>query len=226
MSFAFTAKIQDQEIPVTGKGSIDGNSIRGTINAMGQRREFQRYAHTKMMKTRLEFRLQTAIWIEPILKSRNSKRFSEEFTMKRHSAILLTALIAALAAVAQAQNKGEVLIKNATIMTASHGMIEGGSILIRDGKIAAVGKNGEVRAGPNAKVIDATGMYVTPGIIDAHSHSALRLGQRRHRFGFGDGADEGRASTRRDINIYRQLAGGTTTITPCTAAPTRSAART
>jgi imidazolonepropionase-like amidohydrolase len=36
LSFAFTAKLQDQDIPVTGKGSIDGNSIRGTINAMGQ----------------------------------------------------------------------------------------------------------------------------------------------------------------------------------------------
>src|SRR5215468_5357613 len=34
LSFAFTAKIQDQEVPVTGKGSIDGNSIRGTITAM------------------------------------------------------------------------------------------------------------------------------------------------------------------------------------------------
>src|SRR5262245_10407621 len=88
--------------------------------------------------------------------------------MKRHSAILLTALIVALCVVAQAQNKGEVLIKNA-----SHGVIEGGSILIRDGKIAAVGKNSEVKASSNAKVIDATGLYVTPGIIDAHSHSAL-----------------------------------------------------
>src|SRR5215475_3040389 len=99
--------------------------------------------------------------------------FSENLTMKRYSAILLTALITALALVAQAQNKGEVLIKNATIMTASHGVIENGSVLIRDGKIAAVGKNSEVKAGPNARVIDATGMYLTPGIIDAHSHSAL-----------------------------------------------------
>jgi imidazolonepropionase-like amidohydrolase len=123
----------------------------------------------------------------------------------------LTALVVALASAAQAQNKGEVLIKNATIMTASHGVIEGGSILIRDGKIAAVGKNGEVRAGANAKVIDATGMYVTPGIIDAHSHSAL------------DSVNEGSVSVsamvrmkdvvdNTDINIYRQLAGGTTTI--------------
>ena len=131
--------------------------------------------------------------------------------MKRYSTILLTALIAALASVAQAQNKGEVLIKNATIMTASHGVIEGGSILIRDGKIAAVGKNGEVRAGANARVIDATGMYVTPGIINAHSHSAL------------DSVNEGSVSVsamvrmkdvvdNTDISIYRQLAGGTTTI--------------
>ncbi len=136
---------------------------------------------------------------------------NREITMKRYSAILLTALIVALAAVAQAQNKGEVLIKNATIMTASRGVIEGGSILIRDGKIAAVGKNSEVRAGSNAKVIDATGMYVTPGLIDAHSHSAL------------DSVNEGALSVtamvrmkdvvdNTDINIYRQLAGGTTTI--------------
>src|SRR5215470_9570333 len=98
---------------------------------------------------------------------------NREITMKRYSAILLTAVIAAFAFVAQAQEKGEVLIKNATVMTASHGVIEGGSILIRDGKIAAVGKNSEVKAGANARVIDATGMFVTPGIIDAHSHSAL-----------------------------------------------------
>ncbi len=40
LTFAFTAKIQDQELPVTGKGTIDGNSIRGTMNAMGQDTNF------------------------------------------------------------------------------------------------------------------------------------------------------------------------------------------
>jgi imidazolonepropionase-like amidohydrolase len=135
--------------------------------------------------------------------------------MKRYSAILLTIILAALGVAAQAQVQsqrgGEVLIKNATIMTASHGVIENGSILIRDGKIAAVGKNNEVTAGSNARVIDATGMFVTPGIIDAHSHSAV------------DDINEGSVSVsamvrqrdvvnNTDINIYRQLAGGTTTI--------------
>src|SRR5262249_40181262 len=137
--------------------------------------------------------------------------FFEDITMKRYSAILLTILCAAFGVTALAQNKGEVLIKNGTIMTATHGVIENGSVLIRDGKIVAVGKNSEVKAGAGAKVIDATGMFVTPGIIDAHSHTAL------------DDINEGSVSVSAmvrqrdvvndtDINIYRQLAGGTTTI--------------
>src|SRR6185295_10075231 len=66
----------------------------------------------------------------------------------------------------------EILIKNATIMTASHGTINNGSILIRDGKIAEVGTNVKARD-PNARIIDATGKYVTPGIIDCHSHTGV-----------------------------------------------------
>jgi imidazolonepropionase-like amidohydrolase len=129
-------------------------------------------------------------------------------TMKRYHLIGLC-LFLALGVPVLAQGSGETLIRNATIMTASRGTIENGSILIRNGKIVAVGK--DVTAGPNAKIIDATGMYVTPGIIDAHSHSAL------------DGVNEGSLSVTSmvrmrdvvddtDINIYRQLAGGTTTI--------------
>ena len=63
-----------------------------------------------------------------------------------------------------------VAITNATILTASNGTIQKGTIVIRDGKIAAVGPDVAVPAG--AKVIDGTGKFVTPGIIDAHSHSA------------------------------------------------------
>jgi imidazolonepropionase-like amidohydrolase len=134
-----------------------------------------------------------------------------EITMKRLRDGLLTAcaVTLAFAGLARAQGSGETVIRNATILTASHGTIEGGSILIRDGKIAAVGK--DVTAGPSARVIDATGMFVMPGIIDCHSHSAL------------DSVNEGTLSVTAmvrmrdvvndtDINIYRQLAGGVTTI--------------
>ena len=110
-----------------------------------------------------------------------------------------------------AQNGGEILIRNATVMTASHGTIENGAILIRNGKIAAVGKASEVKASADARIIDATGMYVTPGFVDSHSHTAL------------DGTNEGSLSVtamvrmrdavnNTDINIYRQLAGGMTVI--------------
>ena len=102
-----------------------------------------------------------------------------------------------------------VAIRNATILTASHGTIERGTILIRDGKIAAVGTNVEVPAG--ARIIDGTGRFVTPGIIDAHSHSASE--------GINEGTESVTAQVRiEDVlrqdgtSLYRQLAGGTTTL--------------
>lgn len=130
--------------------------------------------------------------------------------MKRIQLTLCLAILAFAATQALAQDSGEVLIKNATILTASHGTIENGSILIKGGKITAVGK--DVTASAGARVIDATGMFVTPGLIDAHSHTAV-----------DGGVNEGSLSVtamvrvrdvinENDPNIYRQLAGGTTTI--------------
>ena len=103
----------------------------------------------------------------------------------------------------------EVLIKNGTILTITHGTIQNGSIYIKDGKIAAVGQ--VVEAPPTAKVIDATGKYVMPGIIDSHSHIAL-----------DDDVNEATspvvpqmrmvdAFQYTDKAIYRALAGGVTT---------------
>src|SRR4029077_19303702 len=71
----------------------------------------------------------------------------------------------------QAQTTNVVFIRNATILTVTHGTIEHGSILIRDGKIAAVGTDSKPPDG--ATVIDAAGQFVIPGIIDCHSHIAV-----------------------------------------------------
>ncbi len=60
------------------------------------------------------------------------------------------------------------LIRNVTILTAAGPAIRSGSILLRDGRIADVGAN--VIAPADAFAIDGTGKYVTPGIIDTHSH--------------------------------------------------------
>jgi imidazolonepropionase-like amidohydrolase len=61
-----------------------------------------------------------------------------------------------------------VLITNATVLTAAGERIERGSVLMRDGRIAAVGAS--LQAPADAAVVDGTGKWVTPGIIDAHSH--------------------------------------------------------
>ncbi len=65
----------------------------------------------------------------------------------------------------------DIVFKNATVMTASHGTIEHGSVWVHAGKIAGVGAT--VSAPSSTAVLDASGMWLTPGIIDPHSHSAL-----------------------------------------------------
>lgn len=103
----------------------------------------------------------------------------------------------------------DVLIKNALVMTVTHGNIKNGSILVKDGKIAAVGENLSAPAG--VAVVDAGGKFVTPGIIDSHSHIAL-----------DDDVNEATspitphmmmmdAFDYQDKAIYRGLAGGVTT---------------
>lgn len=100
-----------------------------------------------------------------------------------------------------------VAITNATIMTASHGTIQRGTVLIRDGRITAVGENVDVPAG--AQVIDGTGRWVIPGIIDAHSHTAAEA--------INEGTQSVTAEVRMadvlrqdGVTLYRQLAGGVT----------------
>src|SRR5580765_6711827 len=69
------------------------------------------------------------------------------------------------------QDKGSMLIKNGTVLTVTKGTLTETDVLVKDGKIAQIGKN--IAAPQGAKVIDATGLFVMPGIIDAHSHIAL-----------------------------------------------------
>ena len=63
------------------------------------------------------------------------------------------------------------VIRNATILTAAGPILERGSILLQGGKVAAIGQI--VTAPAGALVIDATGKWVTPGIIDTHSHMGV-----------------------------------------------------
>ncbi len=100
-----------------------------------------------------------------------------------------------------------ILIQNATVITVTKGTFQG-SVLIRDGKIADVGP--KVLAPGGVTIVDATGKFLMPGIIDCHSHIAA------------DSINEGAVSVSSmvgiedvlnpdDIAIYRALAGGVTT---------------
>ncbi|MBN8843134.1 MAG: amidohydrolase family protein [Sphingomonadales bacterium] len=61
----------------------------------------------------------------------------------------------------------DMLLKGATILDGVGGRIDGGDVLIRGGKIVAVGKS---LANPGVREVDAAGRWVTPGVIDVHSH--------------------------------------------------------
>jgi imidazolonepropionase-like amidohydrolase len=117
-------------------------------------------------------------------------------------------LVGLFAAHALAQSKGEVLIKNGTIMTAIKGTLENTDILIRDGKIAKIGKG--LTAGAGAKVIDATGKFVTPGIIDAHSHTMIDGQVNEGTYAVSSMTRVSDVINPYDIAIYRALAGGVT----------------
>src|SRR5580698_7403019 len=103
-----------------------------------------------------------------------------------------------------------ILIQNATILTVSHGTIEHGSILIKDGKIAEVGGE-SLKAPKDAQVIDANGQFVMPGIIDCHSHIAIDGDVNEGSISVSSIANIADVLNPDDINIYRDLAGGVTT---------------
>ncbi|HUR83459.1 MAG TPA: amidohydrolase [Thermoanaerobaculia bacterium] len=119
---------------------------------------------------------------------------------------ILLALAIALPLLAQER---VTLIRNATVLTITNGVIENGSVLIRGSKIAAVGK--DIAAPANANVIDATGMFVMPGIIDTHSHTGVEGSVNEVSLPNTGMVRIADALTNDDISAYRQLAGGTTT---------------
>lgn len=108
-----------------------------------------------------------------------------------------------------AQTKtGDLLIQNATVITITNGVLEDTDILIKNGKIAKIEKGIKTTGG--VETIDAKGMYVMPGIIDAHSHIGVSVVNEATspitaEVWVGDVLDP------TDVSLYRALAGGVTT---------------
>jgi len=103
----------------------------------------------------------------------------------------------------------DLLIKNGTIVTVTKGTIPDADILILDGIIKKIGKN--IKAPEGIRVVDATGKYVMPGIIDSHTHIALT--------GTNEGSEAITPEVKmqdvidsEDLSIYTALSGGVTMV--------------
>lgn len=123
--------------------------------------------------------------------------------MKRINTIICLLLASIL--IGQA-DKGDLLIKNGTVLTITNGVLQSTDVLVRNGKITQIGKN---IIAPGLKTIDATGQFVMPGIIDAHSHIGISVvneatDPNTSNVFTGDAIDPF------DVSIYRALAGGVT----------------
>jgi imidazolonepropionase-like amidohydrolase len=107
-----------------------------------------------------------------------------------------------------AQAGRAIVIRGGTVLTVTRGTIQNGVVVLRDGKIAAVG--GENTAVPSgAEIVEAKGRFVTPGIIDAHSHIAAEsINEGGTTVSSMTGIEDVLDPT--DVSIYRDLAGGLT----------------
>ncbi|MBT8265812.1 MAG: amidohydrolase family protein [Bacteroidia bacterium] len=101
------------------------------------------------------------------------------------------------------------LFRNATVWTnEDEGILENTDVLIKDGKISAIGKN---LSAAGAKVVDATGKHLTAGIIDEHSHiAAASINEGGHNSSAEVTIED--VIDPEDIDIYRNLGGGVTSI--------------
>lgn len=103
-----------------------------------------------------------------------------------------------------------VHIRNVTVWTAEQdGVLENTDVLVRNGKFERIGKSLSTPRGYT--VIDGTGLHLTPGIIDEHSHVAIEMGVNEGTDAVTSEVHIGDVLNADDIGIYRGLAGGTTT---------------
>lgn len=122
---------------------------------------------------------------------------------------LLSCFALALAVGASAQAPtGDVIVRNATVLTVTNGTLEDTDILVQDGKIAAVGV--DLSAPSGTIEVDATGQFVMPGIIDAHSHIGIS-NVNESSAAVTAQVSVGDVLNPYSISIYRALAGGVTT---------------
>src|SRR5467141_4007332 len=194
----------------------DQHSHRGFAYRCALHRRFRRHFHQRIhQRARIGDRIHRH-------KARRSRDGRGRYPMRKATLtckklMICSALLALPASLLAAARKSSavaaeaspvILIQNATILTASHGTIERGSILIKDGKIAEVGAS--VKVPKDAQVIDAAGQFVMPGIIDCHSHIAVDGSVNEGSISVSSIVNIADVLNPDDVDIFRDLAGGVT----------------
>ncbi|OIQ48265.1 MAG: amidohydrolase [Gammaproteobacteria bacterium MedPE] len=101
-------------------------------------------------------------------------------------------------------------LKNATVWTSEDaGILDNTDVIVANGKFVKIGKN--LRTPSGYQAIDATGKHITAGIVDEHSHIAISRGVNEGTEAITAEVRIGDVVNPDDIQIYRSLAGGTTT---------------
>lgn len=108
------------------------------------------------------------------------------------------------------QTGGNLLIKNATLLTITEGDLVEADLLIEDGRITALG--GDIPAPPGMTTVDLSGYCVMPSIIDAHSHMCTDGGLNEFSLSVTPEVRVREVVDHTDIGAFRALAGGVTTI--------------
>ena len=103
-------------------------------------------------------------------------------------------------------------IRHATLLTVTDGTISRGTTLISNGRIEAVGPDASVPVPPGTQEIDATGMFVMPGIVDAHIHIAIAGGGNESSHAVTPEVRIADVIDHRSPSMFRALAGGVTTV--------------
>lgn len=204
---------------LTGKFSFDGKMIQLSFSPVATKKESEKAKQkTDLAVIRLSGVNNGAIWQgngidtngKAVLWSATLLKATSvtDSTKKRQTPVTGKVIYPFVAyGSEQIAKQEDILIKNATVWTnEKEGKLEATDVLVKGGKIVQVGKN---ISGGSARVIDGSGKYLTPGIIDEHSHIAA--------FSINEGAQSITSEVRiadnlnpEDIDIYRQLSGGVT----------------
>ena len=104
---------------------------------------------------------------------------------------------------------GTVLLRNGTVLTMASGTLEQTDVLVRDGLIAEIGRG--LSLPPGVVIIDATGSWIMPGIVDGHSHMAMSGGINESTMSITAQVRVGDVLNGDDLTLYRAAAGGVTT---------------